>query len=445
VQSRFPLFLMEGRAVHPPVVTQLPFAAAASSNGRYIVDHNGAGYLGLFDTIWPMVQQAGRDNSSDWQGDMNHWVDTRASQGFTGIKFNLFGNVISGADADLLTFDNVSPFNTTNPATADPTQFNETYWARVDYLIGRAAAKGMTCWIHIAYKDDVSAPSGTGWMQGHTNGEYTSFGTILGNRYKNRPNIVWVYGGDYFDESAAQLELVADAMTAAGDTHLVTVQNYADSGGATFYTTSRKHSSGTTLTLGTAVATIDGLYTYGALYDGAEQAYNTAPALPIVYYDGYYDGGDDLRLRRDMGWSLTSGCYSSHYGSESLWAQPVGWRNNLTAKPQLVAMLTAVAKSTGWEGLVPDFAGVLVTGGGGSGTTTVTSAKRADGKLALIYLPNAASTITVSWSTMAATNRAATWMDPTNGTQVTVAEATTYSRAANAAGGSDWLLKLTAG
>jgi hypothetical protein len=421
-----------------------PYATAASGNGRYIVDQNGEPYLGLFDTIWPMVQQAGRDSAGDWQDDMDHWIDTRSSQGFNGLKFNLFGNVISGANADLLTDDNVSPFNTTNPATADPTQFNETYWTRVDYLIDQAAAAGMTCWIHVAYKDDVSAPSGTGWMQGHSNAEYTSFGTLLGNRYKNRPNIVWVYGGDYFDESAAQLELVADAITTAGDTHLVTVQNYADSSGATYYTTSRKHSSGTTLTLGSAVATLDGLYVYGSLFAAAEQAYNTSPALPLVYYDGYYDGGDNLRLRRDMGWSLTCGTYSSHYGSESLWSQPVGWRSNLTAESQLVNMLDVIAGLADWETLVPDFSDAFITSGKGSGTSTVTAAKTAGGTLAVVYNPVASNTVTLATASMVA-GYTAKWVDPANGAVVSATPGTTFTRAtSNSAGSTDWFLILEA-
>jgi hypothetical protein len=431
-------------------VYDFPFVAAASANGRRLVDHSGNPVINVFDTLWSVIQIAGRDNAGNWQGDMDLWVNTRSAQGFTGLKFCLFAQTINGAPADLLTFDDVSPFNTSSPTTADIGSLNNTYWQRVDYLVDKAAAAGMTCWIHIMYKDDVSAPSGTGWLQSQTSTEYTNFGTALATRYKSSPNIVWVYGGDYFDESASSMQLIDTAMKAAGDTHLVTVQNYSDSSGGTFWTTSRQEGpTVSNLTLGNAIATVDGIYIYQNLHLGAKQAWQDTPTLPSVYYDGYYDqnsGAAATRMRRDWGWALTSGVNASHYGSESTWSMGASWRSNLTNTQGVQHVISLRNSFTGlarWSELVPDFATDFITSSRGTGTSYITGAKTSDGELAVVYMPSATTTSVTVNNSVLTPSYTAKWVDPTNGASTSTSTGSTYTKTGtNAAGGTDWLLVL---
>lgn len=113
-------------------------------------------------------------------------------------------------------------------------------------------------------------------------------------------------------------------------------------------------------------------------------------------------------------------------------------------------MLRTVAELPGWHLLIPDHEGTFLTGGRGTYETShpstyVTGARTPDGKLAVIYVPNAANAITLDQTSMGA-GYTARWVDPANGESHAAPAAATYSRSAtNSVGDPDWLLILQAG
>ena len=60
-----------------------------------------------------------------------------------------------------------------------------------------------------------------------TNG--AAYGTAIGNRYKDKPNIIYHFGTDYFGTYEAQFAAIADAIQATGDAHLIALQNFPES------------------------------------------------------------------------------------------------------------------------------------------------------------------------------------------------------------------------
>lgn len=426
--------------------------AGVSTDGRYLVDDVGNGVAPQFDTIWPMVQQAGNTarngGSATWDQDIDFWVSTRASQGWNALKYTMFGQAINGApNNDSRTWDTIFPFGASGSGTsgASPSAgFIEAYWQRVDYILDACAEAGLTSFIHVLYSDDVDS----GVMSGKSSTEYGNLGTFLGNRYQDKPGIVWVIGGDYFDTSITQIEALRTALRATGDTHLWTVQNWANES-SNEWTTSRQDDGGATQTLGTDIADIDACYTYEATYSAAQAAYTDTPAIPAIWYDGYYDqdSGDQLTIRRFNAWSLTYGAPGVQYGSEDLWSQPSGWRTSVgspnTVVAQIVALREAFTSYARWTDLVPDFSSTFITAGRGSGNTFVTGGITSDGELAIIYLPVASSAITVDTAQMVA-GYTATWVDPTNGATTAGTPGTSFSKGNNAAGSTDWLLVLAA-
>jgi len=318
----------------------------------------------------------------------------------------------------------------------------------VDYLIDQAAASGMTCFAFVFETDDLAGSNvmsnGAGTVKALS--EFQAYGTALGNRYKTKTNIVWCVGADYFDNELTKVEGTIDSLRAAGDSHLFTVENWVDLANH-HWTTSRKSDTGTTQQLGTDRATLNGSYIYEPTYLAAAAAWVETPTIPAILIDGYYEAGADaLTLRRNTAHSLTYGAPGAHFGSEANWAMPSGWRTQVGTPPasmgHLVKIRQAIAGYPRWPDLVPDTGSTFLTAGRSSGTTFVTGSKTADGKYAVIYMPNAATTLTVDTTQMVA-SYTATWVDPASGATVAGTPGTTFSRGtANSDGGADWLLVL---
>jgi hypothetical protein len=127
------------------------------------------------------------------------------------------------------------------------------------------------------------------------------------------------------------------------------------------------------------------------------------------------------------------------------------------AVAQLSSLRRAFQRQSGWQRLVPDFSSTFITAGrgtkgnatddyfpGDTGGSYVTGSRTPDGRLAVIYLPDATQRITIDQSKMGP-GYTARWVDPTNGNTIGATEGATYSRnAPHADGADDWLLVLTA-
>jgi hypothetical protein len=433
-----------------------PVVKGASASGRYLVDQFTNGIIPMFDSMWAMVQQAGNTalngGSATYQQDMDYWITKRSAQGFNGLKFNALGNTESGApNADGRTWDTKYPFGSTAAGTAfgNPSSgLASDYWTRVDYLVDQAAAAGMTCFIFVFETSDLGTTNvmsnGSGTIKALS--EFQAYGTALGNRYKNKTNIVWAVGADYFDEQVTKVEGTIDALRATGDAHLFTVENHVDLAGH-HWTTSRKDDLGATQQLGTDRATLNGSYIYDPTHLSADAAWVETPTIPNIWFDGNYEGGSDAHaLRSKTAWSLTYGQWGAQYGSDTINGMPSGWRTTMasatTAIQHMAIVRSKVAGYTRWPDLVPDRSSSFVTAGRGSGTSFVTASKTADGKLAIIYMPAAGTAITVATAQMVS-GYTVTWVDPTDGHTVSGSQGTSFSRAtANSAGDADWLLVL---
>jgi hypothetical protein len=436
-----------------------PLVTSVSGNSRYLLDQFGAPIIPMFDTLWPVIQQSGNTarngGSATWDQDIDFWISTRQAQGFNSLKFNLFGSTVNGSpNNDSRTWDSKWPFGSTAAGTsyANPSAgLASDYWTRVDYLFTQAAQAGMTCFAHIFYNDDVSIGGvmTTGAGGGTKNiSEFQALGTALANRYKDYFGIVWVVGGDYFDTELTKVEACVTNLLATDTNHLFTVQNWANVANGD-WTTSRQENSGATMQLGTDFAMIDSVYTYGQTYVAGQTAYNDTPTLPVIWYDGYYDqgSGDQLQMRRYVGWCLTYGMWGCQFGDESVWAQPNGWRTAVSSPDASVSHITtmrsAIAGIDGWQTIVPDSSSTFITAGRGSGNTFVTGGRAADGSLALIYMPVASTAITVDTTQMTA-GYTVTWIDPINGATTAGTPGTTFSKGNNSGGSTDWFLMLAA-
>lgn len=453
--GQLPVFLSQ-RARPPIAATAPPFIAgiAGSGTASYFVDQFGQPIMVRGYVLWGLLMNAGRWGGT-WQSDLEGAVANLRTLRVNVLYTEPLGNNQNGGlNNDGSTWDGVAPFTSGNPAT-----FNDTFWQRSDYLFDLCAAAGITVFFNLAYSDDLSNAG----LSSFTTGNFTSYGASLGARYKNRPNLVWMMGGDYFDDFNTGITAMFTAITGQGDTHLRSVQNYPE-------TTSRKDlESGTTAQTGTDNARFNFVYTYNVTYLGIEAAMSEASPIPVVWGDGHFDqgSGDRKTIRDLLWWALSSGARGNIYGDETTWAWTGSALANMTAnvfttadQPHIWDLFSSLR---GWHKLAPDTdnsllssgrgsKGDYVTGSGGGGgeynnvdtpDTYVTGSVTADGRLAVIYFP-ASKTLTITPTEMAA-GYTARWVDPASGASTPISTASTYTPSGNnSAGTADWLLVLEA-
>ncbi len=438
----------------------------STSGTSYFVDNNGNPKLLLAENPWALLPQAGI--WAAWQTEYDNYLSTRASQGFNGVYVSPYGCALNSCTfSDGRNHAGAYPFS--SGASNDPSSgLNNAFWAQIDYFFSSALTNGITVLMNIGYTGGTGDMDTGGCLDSKTTQQYTDYGTNLGNRYKNQPNIIWVVGNDYFGSYDTAYSAMLTGLRAAGDTHLITIHNFAES-------TSRFDiSNNAVASWGTSNAQFNGLYSYDCEYLAAEYAYAEASPKTVFQLDGYfyqgnpsYSGGSsfawDRYIRQEHWWSLASGARGHSTGDEGIWTWPSGaqtqastgwfWANNAGN------IRTAIEALPQWYNLLPLTGTSLITagrgtratqfssgGGGGQYEGSVTNAYVAcsqtpDKSLTLLYLPKAV-TITVNQALLP-TGYVAQWMDPISGARSSAVAGTTYNSTAkgnNSQGDPDWVL-----
>ena len=178
------LFLATLLALSMQAIAQQPFRNGplnVSANKRYIVHSDGTPFFYLGDTAWELFHRLNRSEA-------DRYLKRRAEQGFTVIQ------AVALAELDGLNTPNA---NGDKPLlNNDPTTPNEAYFKHVDYIIDKAAEYGLVIGLLPTWGDKVFKDN---WGQGpqiFTGQNARAYGRWIGNRYKNRPNIIWIMGGD---------------------------------------------------------------------------------------------------------------------------------------------------------------------------------------------------------------------------------------------------------
>jgi hypothetical protein len=193
------------------------FPLKISANNRYLTTQNGMPFLIVGDSSWLLAAQG-------TNADIDAYLANRAAKGFNAIVVQLIDSYYS--DNAPNNIDGVAPFTTPgNFSTA-----NSTYFNRFDYVVDRAASYGMVVISYPLYLGYQCGEQGfASQVSADTTAHLQTYGTFLGNRYKNKGNIIWVMGGDANPFSCglnSKLNAFATALVAADPNHLVTEHNY---------------------------------------------------------------------------------------------------------------------------------------------------------------------------------------------------------------------------
>ncbi len=148
---------------------------------RFLMTADGKPFFWMADTAWELFHRLDPDESKTY-------LDKRKEQGFNVVQAvvlaELDGINTPNANGDL-------PFN-----DLEKWEYNEAYFRHVDQVLDLALARD----IHIAllptWGDKLFKSTWGNGPEIFTPETAYSYGKWIGNRYKDRKNLIWVLGGD---------------------------------------------------------------------------------------------------------------------------------------------------------------------------------------------------------------------------------------------------------
>lgn len=375
--------------------------------------------------------------------DAETYLAARAAQGFNFLQFHsIVGSLFGGNATTFETYDGIKPFT----VTGDISTPNEAYFSRLDDLIDLCFSYGFIVQLTGAETQELLDT----WKTNGTTKCY-NYGAYLGNRYKNRPNIVWNNGTDFVDyggsdptieECIRQIDLGIRSTDTGDHLHTLWLGWVPSRDWDEFFGDS-------------PVIELDMTYQYESsepIHVQDLHEYGLSPAMPFYFGEGYYElfpaDWSWFKLRKQIYWSMTCGACGISYMNDD-WGFQSGWESRLSQTGAIeftycLSLFTAYS----WWLLVPDTGHSILTNGYESGSTLASCAWVTDGTLAIIYMPTN-RTMTVDMSQFASTITAR-WYDPTNETFAADAASPlsnsgthNFSHSGtNSAGDSDWVLVL---
>jgi hypothetical protein len=182
-----------------------------SENGRYLQHQNGQPFFWQGDTAWLLLQRLDREQAP-------RYFQNRREKGFnviqcTFVQFinhqNAYGK-LPYADDDL-----AKPAITPGNDPADKVQYD--YWDHADYIADLAASHGIYLALLPAWRDLVSRDKTL------TPEKAAAFATHLAERFRHRPNIIWVNGGSARGDTTPEIwHAIGTALKRTAPNHLVT-------------------------------------------------------------------------------------------------------------------------------------------------------------------------------------------------------------------------------
>ncbi len=419
----------------PPPSSGVTFPLRVESGKRYLIDASGRPFLLNADTAWSLLVQLTREQA-------DQYLEDRRSKGFTAILVNLLESYYANNPPRNAYGD--APF-TSEGDFATP---NERYFAHVDYVVSKAAEKGLLLLMTPSYLGCC----GDGWLQHMRNSgtaKLARYGEYLGNRYRAFPNILWVNGGDQAPTSASDRALVDAIASGIRSTDPAKLQTFH--GGR--FSSALQYTSAPWMT-------VNNIYTDASTIVSQAFGEYGRSTMPFFLIEASYEneGASAHTVRQQAYQALLSGAMGHVFGNNPIWnfnGRPIyptseSWQQALGSPgARSITHVASLFAPRMWWSLVPDMGNTLLTAGVQSGADRAVAARAADGSFAIAYLPSA-RTVTVNLGQLAGPRVNARWFDPSSGTYAAVSGSPFSASgaraftppASNASGYSDWALLL---
>jgi hypothetical protein len=397
-----------------PLRVRSPTSAGAP---YHVVDSTGAPYLIHGESAWSLIV-------GNQQADVLTYLNDRAARGTNAILVQAISHGYTDNTPEWRNAYGDLPFDAGNNFD----QPNEPYWQHVDWVVDRAAERGIA--LIMAHSYLGSGGGDQGWyapMGTNGNTKLGTYGQWYGARYRNKHNIIHLAGGDFTPPDTSRTAAVVDGILAT------------DMPGRLHTAHCQREDSAYDVWQGIIPLHLNSIYTgsIGAaddIYTEAERVVDqtSMPAFTIELIYEYEHDSTNQQLRRQTWWSgpLSGSCgqligvnpvWCFSQGFQIFWEEssPPGdddWHNYLGSPASVHNQVASfLLKSRRWFDLVRDDSHLTVTAGFGTAGQLdyVSCGRTADGALVVAYLPTS-RTITLDTNRMSGPFDLR-WYSPVNG------------------------------
>lgn len=174
-----------------------------SDNGLFLQHADGTPFFWLGDTGWLLPQRLDRDEAQ-------HYLEQSAREGYNVVQIQVLNGVPS-----FNRYGAMSNPDGWNLAEASKPG-NYGYWEHMDHIIDTAERNGIYIGMVCIWGGLVKS----GLM---TEEEAVKYGNFLADRYKDKPNIIWIIGGDIEgDVKTPVWDALARSIKAKDKNHIMT-------------------------------------------------------------------------------------------------------------------------------------------------------------------------------------------------------------------------------
>lgn len=392
-----------------------------SDNGRFLIKEDGQPFFWLADTAWELFHRCSREEAEQY-------LEVRRKQGFNVIQ--------AVALAELNGLNDPNPYGhkpliDNNPATPNP-----AYFEHVDYIIDKSREMDIYIALLPTWGDKLFKNT---WGVGPEifNAENARlFGKWIGERYKDRDNIIWILGGDRNPRDGSNDVLVWNEMAAGiaeaqagNDKALMSFHPQPNElGGSSQWFQQESwldfnmHQTGHCANKGT--------------YLHIAHDYQLQPVKPVLDGEPLYEDhpncfnapelGYSLErdIRRIMYWNVFAGAFGQTYGCHDVWQMYQQDREgiNRPLRPWTLALDLPVANqvkhlknlmlSRPFLSRIPDQS--LVAGEQSYSEDYVIATRDEAGTYAMVYFPTGKTT-TLDISALKGQTFKSWWYDPRTG------------------------------
>jgi hypothetical protein len=174
-----------------------------SPNHHFFADQFGTPFFWLGDTAWLLFSKLNRDETL-------RYLDNRAGKGFNVIHVMVLN------DPQIKTASRVPALVDGDPAKPFLNGGKDSYWDHIDWVIDRAAERGIYVGLVAAWGSLVK----NGTLK---EANAAIYGAFLAQRYKSKKNVVWIIGGDINGgDKPAVWNLLATTIKKQDPGHLMT-------------------------------------------------------------------------------------------------------------------------------------------------------------------------------------------------------------------------------
>ena len=194
-----------------------------SPNHHFLQHEDGTPFFWQGDTAWLLFSKLDR-------AETERYLEDRRSKGFNVIQVMVLHDVemktAYGVPA-LVNGDPAKPHVTPGADLAKRGEYD--FWDHVDWVLDRAAEKGLYLALVPAWGSVVKA--------GQLNaGNVEAYARFLAERYKDRPNIFWIVGGDIQGDGKPEVwQHMGHTLKALDPNHLITFHPYGRMQSSTWF------------------------------------------------------------------------------------------------------------------------------------------------------------------------------------------------------------------